>query len=155
MGHHSTLSDAREELLTREGFIWNSHKGKGGGTSLLQPSDGYSLTHFVPFALFVLIAAWSEQFQKLEEYYLLHGHCNVPFTPSPTPTEDGSPKGPHTSDYASLHTWCKHQRRHYRRYYEFGKEKSTLTEYQIRQLESVGFGWNVPINNNSSNKNNN
>jgi hypothetical protein len=49
MGHHSTLSDERQQILTSVGFIWDSHA-----------------------------ASWQEQFQLLEEFYLGNGHCNVP-----------------------------------------------------------------------------
>jgi len=48
-GHHSTLSDEREAILTNCGFIWDSHA-----------------------------ASWQEQFQLLEEFYMANGHCNVP-----------------------------------------------------------------------------
>ena len=100
-------------------------------------------------------AAWSEQFQKLKEYFLIHGHCNVPYTCPTTSTitiegindNDDDDVDSINKDYASLHTWCKHQRRHYKHYYELGQDKSTLTPDQVEQLESVGFGYNVTINN--------
>lgn len=48
-GKHSTLSDKREEMLSKAGFIWGSHA-----------------------------ACWQEHFQSLEAFYLAHGHCCVP-----------------------------------------------------------------------------
>jgi hypothetical protein len=48
-GHHCTLSDEREDLLSSVGFIWDSHN-----------------------------AAWLEHFQSLQEFYIEHGHCMVP-----------------------------------------------------------------------------
>jgi hypothetical protein len=48
-GHHSTLSDEREDLLSSVGFIWDSHA-----------------------------ACWQEHFQSLEAFFMTHGHCNVP-----------------------------------------------------------------------------
>lgn len=48
-GLHSTLSDERQEILTKAGFIWDSHK-----------------------------AQWHERYQSLEVFQLTYGHANVP-----------------------------------------------------------------------------
>jgi predicted YcjX-like family ATPase len=48
-GKHSTLSDDREQLLTKVGFIWGSHS-----------------------------ATWQEHFQNLHEFHLQNGHFVVP-----------------------------------------------------------------------------
>lgn len=47
-GHHSTLSDEREDILASVGFVWDSHR------------DG-----------------WFERFQTLDAYRTAHGNCNV------------------------------------------------------------------------------
>jgi hypothetical protein len=90
------LSDDREEILNRAGFVYDSHK-----------------------------ATWSDHFQTLEAIALRQGHCAIP--PS---VARGN---------ASLVTWCKHQRRQYKRY-QAGLD-STMTEERIRSLESIGFDW--------------
>ncbi|KAL3909058.1 MAG: hypothetical protein SGILL_008241 [Bacillariaceae sp.] len=48
-GKHSTLNDEREALLTKIGFIWDSHS-----------------------------AFWNERLQDLKKFQQAHGHCNVP-----------------------------------------------------------------------------
>jgi hypothetical protein len=48
-GKHSTLSDEREDILNRVGFVYDSHK-----------------------------ATWSDHFQTLEAIALRQGHCTVP-----------------------------------------------------------------------------
>jgi hypothetical protein len=70
-------------------------------------------------------ATWSDHFQTLEAYALANGHCYIP---------------PRLSkEYGSLITWCKHQRRQYRRH-KVGLE-STMTDERIRCLECIGFDW--------------
>ncbi|KAG7340259.1 helicase domain protein [Nitzschia inconspicua] len=49
MGHHSTLTDDREEKLLAVGFIFDSHR-----------------------------AAWYERFETLKAFFLAHGHCKIP-----------------------------------------------------------------------------
>jgi hypothetical protein len=49
MGHHSTLSDEREQLLLDAGFVFDSHK-----------------------------AVWYLRFQTLKAFHNVHGHCNIP-----------------------------------------------------------------------------
>jgi hypothetical protein len=85
------------------------------------------------FGFSVLAATWYEHFQKLESFYMIYGHCNVPFS---TPSENDSSIN---FDHASLNTWCKHQRRQYKRFLELGSEFSSLTEEQIEALNSVNF----------------
>ena len=48
-GHHSTLSDAREQALERLGFVWDSHK-----------------------------AIWEERLNELISFQKTYKHCNVP-----------------------------------------------------------------------------
>jgi hypothetical protein len=47
-GHHCTLSDSRERLLTSIGFVWDARA-----------------------------ASWQEHFQELKAFKDQHGHCNV------------------------------------------------------------------------------
>jgi hypothetical protein len=49
MGEHSNLTQERIDVLTKIGFVWNSH-----------------------------MAAWNDKFKELEEFKVLHGHCFVP-----------------------------------------------------------------------------
>ncbi|KAG7372913.1 helicase domain protein [Nitzschia inconspicua] len=49
VGHHSTLTDDREEKLLAVGFIFDSHR-----------------------------AGWYERFETLKAFYLAHGHCGIP-----------------------------------------------------------------------------
>ena len=48
-GRHNTLSDERQQLLARAGFVWDSHQ-----------------------------ATWEERMASLKQYVAQHGHCNVP-----------------------------------------------------------------------------
>jgi hypothetical protein len=70
-------------------------------------------------------ATWSDHFQTLEAFALANGHCYIP----PQMAKEQS----------SLITWCKHQRRQYKRYQ--GGLDSTMTAERIRHLESIGFDW--------------
>jgi hypothetical protein len=49
MGHHSTLTDEREELLLDVGFIFDSHR-----------------------------AVWHARFETLKAFSLANGHCSIP-----------------------------------------------------------------------------
>jgi hypothetical protein len=49
MGHHSTLTDEREELLLDVGFIFDSHA-----------------------------AVWNARFETLKAFKLANGHCTIP-----------------------------------------------------------------------------
>ncbi|KAG7363750.1 helicase domain protein [Nitzschia inconspicua] len=97
-GHHSTLTDEREELLNQLGFVWNSHG-----------------------------ASWNDQYQRLEAFYRAFGHIQVPSTGC--------------AEYSSLSTWCKHQRREYRKMVQ-GSGRTTMTMERVRKLESICFDWN-------------
>ncbi|KAG7373006.1 helicase domain protein [Nitzschia inconspicua] len=49
MGHHSTLTDEREEKLLAVGFIFDSHR-----------------------------AVWHTRFETLKAFYMANGHCGIP-----------------------------------------------------------------------------
>ncbi|KAG7340236.1 helicase domain protein [Nitzschia inconspicua] len=49
LGHHSTLTDEREEKLSAVGFIFDSHR-----------------------------AVWYARYETLKSYFLVNGHCGVP-----------------------------------------------------------------------------
>ncbi|KAG7342558.1 helicase domain protein [Nitzschia inconspicua] len=72
-------------------------------------------------------ASWNDQFQRLEAFYRAFGHIQVPST--------GCAK------YSSLSTWCKHQRREYRKMVQ-GSGRTTMTMERARKLESICFDWN-------------
>jgi hypothetical protein len=92
---------------------------------------GRFLSSVVGFSYFYLsLAAWYEQFQKLENFNSEYGHSHVPVTVHSA-----------NNDYMTLATWCKHQRRQYNRYYNLGSSHSTLTAEQVRLLDSVQFGY--------------
>lgn len=94
MARHSTLSDERECILNRMGFVWESHK-----------------------------QSWNDSFLTLRAFYMTHGHCRV--------TKSNADE--------TLNTWCKHQRRQYKRYVY--QQSSHMTPERIQALESLNFDW--------------
>jgi len=60
---------------------------------------------------------WDENFRQLQEFHTSNGHCNVPTTTS------------------CLGGWVTRQRKNRRR--------QTLTEDQIKRLDSLSFTWNA------------
>jgi len=71
-------------------------------------------------------AAWAEKLHELKEYAELRGDCNVPST---------------FPDNPQLATWVKCQRRQYKLLRD-GKT-SNMTVERIKELESIGFVWEV------------
>jgi hypothetical protein len=67
--------------------------------------------------------AWEKMFAALVEYKKVHNHCNVPQK---------------AGEYKRLGKWVNTQRTHYYR----GKMKPD----RQRQLESIGFVWNLRPN---------
>ncbi|KAG7337127.1 helicase domain protein [Nitzschia inconspicua] len=94
LGRHSTLSDQREAVLQKIGFVWESHK-----------------------------QSWDDSFRSLQIFYATHGHVRV----TKSNADD------------TLNTWCKHQRRQYKRF--VCGQSSHMTAERIRKLESVQFDW--------------
>lgn len=94
MGRHSTLSDDRELILNKIGFVWESHK-----------------------------QSWNDSFQSLQVFYMTRGHCRV--------TKSNADE--------TLNTWCKHQRRQYKRF--VCGQSSHMTMERIQKLESLQFDW--------------
>ncbi|CAJ1934501.1 unnamed protein product [Cylindrotheca closterium] len=70
-------------------------------------------------------AQWQEQFQKLVQYKLTHGHCCVPHSCQEDPV---------------LARWVKRQRYQYKKFND-NDHTSTMTTRRIRDLESLGFVW--------------
>ncbi|CAJ1926233.1 unnamed protein product [Cylindrotheca closterium] len=68
---------------------------------------------------------WREQFQKLIQYKLLHGHCCVPHSYQEDPI---------------LARWVKRQRYQYKKFHD-SNPTSTMTTRRIQELESIGFIW--------------
>jgi hypothetical protein len=98
------MTDDRIKALERLSFVWDSHG-----------------------------AAFEERLKELEEYKMIHKHCNVP------------------SNYkvnSSLASWVKCQRRQWRLFQE-GKE-CNITLQRIQQLESMGFQFNIRLGSRSS-----
>ena len=71
-------------------------------------------------------AAWAEKLHELKEYAEIRGDCNVPSTYPASP---------------QLATWVKCQRRQYKLLRD-GKT-SNMTVGRIKQLEAIGFVWEV------------
>jgi hypothetical protein len=71
-------------------------------------------------------ASWNDHFQKLEKFYQTYGHVQIPANAC--------------DEFASLSTWCKHQRRQYRNYIK-GEGTTTMTIGRIHKMESIGFDW--------------
>ncbi|CAJ1948212.1 unnamed protein product [Cylindrotheca closterium] len=68
---------------------------------------------------------WREQFQKLIQYKLAHGHCCVPHSYPVDPI---------------LARWVKRQRYQYKKFQD-RCSSSTMTTRRIQDLESIGFVW--------------
>jgi hypothetical protein len=67
--------------------------------------------------------SWNESFLTLRAFYMTHGHCRVT----------------KTNADETLNTWCKHQRRQYKRF--VSRQSSHMTPERIRALESLHFDW--------------
>jgi Helicase associated domain len=67
--------------------------------------------------------SWNESFQSLQIFYMTHGHCRVT----------------KTNADETLNTWCKHQRRQYKRF--VCGQSSHMTMERIQKLESLQFDW--------------
>ncbi len=94
-GKHSHLTDERERMLEDLGFVWDTH-----------------------------VAAWEENFERMVEFYKMHGHCYVPIKQK------------------ELSTWAKRQRRHYKQFQDAkNKPTATMTEDRIQRLNSINFPW--------------
>jgi len=63
---------------------------------------------------------WSEMFSELSDFFKLQGHCNVPADWQANP---------------ELARWVYHQR--------IAKRQNRLTADQVRQMEEIGFAWNM------------
>mmetsp|Transcript_18079 Transcript_18079/g.26523 ORF Transcript_18079/g.26523 Transcript_18079/m.26523 type:complete len:262 (-) Transcript_18079:104-889(-) len=72
---------------------------------------------------------WERMFEKLVEYKIKHGNCIVPHQ--------------YTSnlELKRLGRWVGSQRLHYK-YYNNGR-KSPLTPHRIKELDKLGFVWNL------------
>ena len=63
---------------------------------------------------------WNEMFSELVEFFKLQGHCNVQIDWKANP---------------ELARWVAYQR--------LAKRQNRLTEEQLRQMDQIGFAWNV------------
>jgi hypothetical protein len=73
-------------------------------------------------------AFWQDRLSELADYRKVHGHCNVHKS---------------YSEYSKLAHWVARQREQYR-FQQQGK-KSHLTVPRIKELESLGFEWDVCV----------
>jgi len=71
---------------------------------------------------------WKEWLEELGRYKAMHGHVNVPLK-----YEHNVPLG----------SFVNNQRSEYRRYKNGNGAKSSMTEEKVRDLEGLGFLWNV------------
>ncbi|KAG7363857.1 helicase domain protein [Nitzschia inconspicua] len=67
--------------------------------------------------------SWNDSFRSLQIFYATHGHSRV----TKSNADD------------TLNTWCKHQRRQYKRF--VCGQSCHMTAERIRKLESVQFDW--------------
>ena len=95
-GKQTALTIERLNLLQSIGFVWDSHE-----------------------------LSWKDKFDKLKEYQVKYGNCNV----ASTVKED------------KLGTWVKCQRRQYKLFKD-GKPSSMFPE-RIKELEAIGFEWKL------------
>lgn len=100
------LDGTRIEKLNEIGFRWNKE------TVNKKPMKWTEKT-------------WDQSYQKLKEYYDVHGNCHVPST---------------YREDQSLAGWVKTQRNKYRKTGVDGK--SMLDETKIEKLNGIGFRWN-------------
>ena len=68
---------------------------------------------------------WDSTFKQLQGYRMEHSHCNVP-------------KKYHDQH---LYNWIQDQRRQYKLFIK--NNNSSMTEYRVNQLNSIGFNWSV------------
>jgi hypothetical protein len=78
-------------------------------------------------------AVWNERYEQLVRYKEEHGHCRVPS---------------YCKKYPQLATWVKCQRRQYKLFWE-GK-RSSMSAERTRQLDNIGFVWEVRTENKCS-----
>jgi predicted chitinase len=71
------------------------------------------------------VSNWEVRLSELADYRRIHGHCNVPYTPSKK---------------TKLGNWVTAQRQQYKLHVE-GK-LSSMTLSRIQELEGLGFEWN-------------
>jgi hypothetical protein len=102
-GRRSTLTLERVKLLEQVGFKWDFHD-----------------------------LAWKENFERLQQFYRIHQHCNVTTCSSGMSKEEND----------RLLNWCKRQKRAIR---TFMKNKdavgSRMNQMRLELLESIGFHW--------------
>lgn len=93
---YAALTNEQTKMLDSINFVWNPEK--------------YEKDR--------LHAAWLRRYQKLDDFFKIHGHLKV---------EHGS----------SMYTWMVKQRQR-----RFGKGGySPLTEEQVQMLDDIGFSW--------------
>ncbi|KAG7340935.1 helicase domain protein [Nitzschia inconspicua] len=105
-GRRSTLTTSRVQLLEQVGFKWDFHD-----------------------------LAWNKNFERLQAFYNVHKHCNVPT--SSCSTFFGSKE-----DNDRLLNWCKRQKRAIRMYLKNkAAAGSRMNAKRFAQLQSIGFRW--------------
>lgn len=72
--------------------------------------------------------AWQSQYNRLQEFYDIYGHCRVPNN---------------SKEFPGLGVWVRNQRREHRYWLE-GTRRSTLTSERRLLLESIDFEWYRP-----------
>lgn len=169
-GQPSSMTAEREQKLTQLGFCWNADEeswhnryqelqeyraehgdclvsanysnaplakwvgqqrfqyklfteGKPGGIA----KERIDLLNELDFVWNTFDAIWSTRYEELRQYHARHGNCRVPFE---------YPENP------ALAYWVIEQRRTYKQTIRDGNSQG-MPEERIKQLEELGFEWNV------------
>ncbi len=112
--HRGKMREDRKEILNNLGFIWKIN-GDTTTTQRREETDIQNSTYQ---------KQWNAMFQRLKEYKLVNGNCNVPYNFIQDKT---------------LGMWVSTQRRVYRKKtYMYGDEKE-MCQHRKELLESIGF----------------
>lgn len=114
---HGTLHVAKEK--DPQLWLWADMQRKTYQKEKM-PEARVNLLEEIGFAFDLQEAAWRQSYEKLADYAKEHGTANFP-----TQSEEDP----------SLGGWVARQRRHY--------HMNELSEERIRELESIGFSWDI------------
>lgn len=113
-GHCNVPQQTQHDSLAR----WVNHQRETYKKNSLS-TERFDLLEQIGFQ-FSRHSSWEDRYKELCQYHRLKGHANVPYGCEENPV---------------LARWCSKQRGHRRR--------NKLSKEKIRQLNDIGFDWNV------------